>query len=205
MKKVPMLFVRDWADKTKKEPSPVVHPEAQWVIAGEGIATRKRDGTTCLVKAGRLFRRFDAKVGKVPPKGFVPCDQEPDESGHWPGWVPVGLEPESKWHRWAVGEYLGRKFNVDVLFREDHEILLEDGLYELCGPKFQGNPERLSSHQFFKYGSEKLERVPRNFEGLRFFLEEFEGQGIVWCHPDGRMVKLLRSDFSMPWPLKKLL
>jgi hypothetical protein len=30
---------------------------------------------------------------------------------------------------------------------------------------------------------------------LAKYLAEFEGEGIVWHHPDGRMAKLKRKDF----------
>ncbi|GGH67162.1 hypothetical protein HNQ91_001716 [Filimonas zeae] len=39
----------------------------------------------------------------------------------------------------------------------------------------------------------------RTFEGIRTFLESFEGEGVVFHHPDGRMCKIKRRDFGMKW------
>jgi hypothetical protein len=45
--------------------------------------------------------------------------------------------------------------------------------------------------------------VPRDFDGLREYLASFNGEGIVFHHPDGRMVKIRRTDFDFPWNAKK--
>ena len=50
-----------------------VVPGAEWVIAGEGEATQKMDGTCCLVKDGKLFKRYEVKRGRTPPDDFVPA------------------------------------------------------------------------------------------------------------------------------------
>lgn len=63
MKKIPSIFMRDF----KGDPSRVTreqNPECAWVFAGEGVATRKYDGTACMVRAGILYKRYDAKKGK---------------------------------------------------------------------------------------------------------------------------------------------
>src|SRR5687767_4291097 len=99
MQKIISLYQRNY-DGNKLVRDEIV-PGAEWVVDGEGTPTRKWDGTCCLIRDGRLFKRFDAKRGKVPPAGFVAA-QEPDEkTGHWPGWVPVGGGPEDRWHREA--------------------------------------------------------------------------------------------------------
>lgn len=151
---------------------------AEWVPAGEGIATRKFDGTCCLVRDFRLFKRYDAKRGKTPPPGFEPA-QDPDPvTGHWPGWLPVGDGPDDRWHREA--------FSPD----------LPDGTYELLGPKVQGNPEGLARHALIRHGADPLPDAPRDFDGLREFLRTRNIEGIVWHHPDGRMVKIKAKDFG---------
>src|SRR6476620_6230466 len=104
MKKVPCLFQRDFGGGREPLARPEVTPGCEWVLAGEGVATRKRDGTACAVVGGVLHLRYDAKRGKQPPPDAVPC-QEPDAvTGHWPHWLPVGDRPEGKWHReaWAA-------------------------------------------------------------------------------------------------------
>jgi hypothetical protein len=34
------------------------------VLDGEGVATRKYDGTSCLVSAAKLFKRYEVKKGR---------------------------------------------------------------------------------------------------------------------------------------------
>lgn len=178
MQKIVSLFQRDY-EGTRKVYDEVV-PGAEWVLAGEGVATRKYDGTCAMVRSGCLYKRYDAKKGKTPPQGFEPA-QEPDEvTGHWPGWIPVGNGPEDKWFREAW-------IAVDSK--------LADGTYELCGPKIQGNPEEFDQHTLVPHGSWVLRYAPRDFDGLKEYMQTYLHEGIVWHHPDGRMIKIKRKDF----------
>lgn len=45
------------------------------------------------------------------------------------------------------------------------------------------------------HGREILQDAPRSFESLKAYLESREIEGIVWHHPDGRLVKIKRKDF----------
>lgn len=58
MNKIPTVFVRDLS----KQPALVIpewHPDCLWVRDGEGHPTRKYDGTCCMVRAGRLYKRHE--------------------------------------------------------------------------------------------------------------------------------------------------
>jgi hypothetical protein len=66
------------------------------------------------------------------------------------------------------------------------------GTYELIGPKISGNPEGWGFHSLIPHGALTLD-PPLTFDGLREALLESPFEGIVWHHPDGRMVKLKRS------------
>lgn len=174
VRKIISLFQRNY-DGDRLVRNEVV-PGAEWVLSGEGTATRKFNGTCAMVRAGVLYKRYDAKQGKPPPVGFEPA-QEPDaETGHWPGWLPVGDGPDDKWFR-------------------DADMPLEDGTYELCGPKIQGNPEGFAKHVLIKHGIEILQDAPRTYDAIRACLKDRKIEGIVWHHPDGRMVKIKRKDF----------
>lgn len=176
MKKIISLFERNY-DGDRLVRNEVV-PGAEWALAGEGVATRKFNGTCCMVRDGKLYKRYDAKHGKQPPEGFEPA-QEPDPvTGHWPGWLLVGDGPEDKWFRLAFSK-----------------VELSDGTYELCGPHIQGNPEGFSEDVFIAHGRDVLPDCPRDFESIKSYLEERSIEGIVWHHPDGRMVKIKRKDF----------
>jgi hypothetical protein len=176
MQKIISLYQRNYdGDRLVRDE---VVPGAEWVLAGEGVATRKWDGTACLVRGGRLFKRYDAKNGKTPPVGWEAA-QEPDPvTGHWPGWLPVGEGPEDKAYREA---------NLDEI---------EDGTYELVGPKVNGNPEGFDHHWLIRHGKDDR-NAPRDFNGLREYLAIADIEGIVWHHPDGRMVKIKTKDFGL--------
>ena len=180
MEKIISLFKRDY-DGTRKVYNEIV-PGAKWVVTGEGVATRKWDGTACMIRDGKLYRRYDAKKGRTPPPGFEPV-QDPDPiTGHWPGWLLVGDEPESKWYAATWHENL------------------PDGTYELCGPHFQGNPERLSIDTYIRHGERKIDDAPRDFDALREYFTTHDIEGIVWWHPDGRKVKIKGKDFGVKRP-----
>ncbi|ACU61350.1 RNA ligase 1 family protein [Chitinophaga pinensis] len=216
MKKIPSLFVRDYERIiTDYEPHSVhtmddgsvsmaytitgsqkgrflatkeVTPGCEWVVAGEGKATRKWDGTAVLKEGAELFRRYDAKHGKTPPDGFRPC-QDPDPiTGHWPGWVPV--DPHN-----PADKYICEAFGIS------QSDCIMDGTYEAIGPKINGNREKGNHHRMVRHGSHVFPEVPRDYDGLKRWFEEVNAncEGIVFHHPDGRMCKVKRSDFGLPW------
>lgn len=186
MKKIPTLFKRDY--EGNRQVFNEVVEGCEWVLAGEGVATEKIDGTCCLIQGGVLYKRYDARRGKPVPEGFIPAQDEADpETGHWPGWMKVTDSPEDKWHREAF---------------ENAENELEDGTYELIGPKVQGNPYHKTGHDLWKHGDSVLASdCPRDFEGLKAWLAVRRMEGIVWHHSDGRMCKLKRRDFGFIWPI----
>lgn len=184
MIKVISLFKRDY------EGTRLVYDEivegAEWVVAGEGVATEKIDGTSCLVRDGKLYKRYDAKHGKTPPSDFLPAQPEPDAvTGHWPGWILVNeSDPQDKWHRQAWEQ------------TQD----MPNGTYELIGPKVQSNKYEENTHLFRRHGDVILLGAPRDIEGLKDYFEQNPGyEGVVWHHPDGRMVKIKRRDFGLKW------
>lgn len=190
MQKIISLFQRNYdGDHLVRDE---VVPGAEWVPAGEGIATRKWDGTSCLIADGLLYKRYDAKAGKKPPLDFEPAQPEPDpKTGHWPGWVPVTPDdPADRWHRVAL-EAMGA-----------HGAVLLDGTYELVGPKVNGGKDGLADHVLIRHGINKLLNAPRDFDGIRAYLTLNSIEGIVWHHGDGRMVKIKARDFGIPWPRK---
>lgn len=185
MKKIPSLFVRN--PENPKYVTREVNPDCAWVIAGEGTATRKWDGAACMIRLGTLYKRYDCKKGKTPPANFEPCSEPDPVTGHWPGWVPVGQEPESRW------------------FREAFEMApgLPDGTYECVGPKVGGNPDGFQAHTLVPHGMHRFNAAPRTFDGLEEWLQSAGIEGLVWHHPDGRMAKIKARDFGIAWPPKK--
>jgi hypothetical protein len=189
MKKIISLFKRDYGKGPRLVFNEVVEG-AEWVLAGEGVATIKYDGTCCLFRDGKLYKRYDAKHGKKPPADFEAA-QDPDPlTGHWPGWVPVTEAPEDRWHMEAWRR-----------IASEHPTSMP-GTYELVGPKIGGNPYGLSHHELWAHGGGRATAAPRTFDELREFFERAPIEGIVWHHPDGRMAKIKRRDFGLPWPLE---
>lgn len=192
MKKIKTLFERVIVDHEIIDILPNVAEGCEWVLKGEGIATRKFDGTACMIKDGKLYARLDyyainrwgRKKQRVLPEGAIPCQPESDPiTGHFPHWVPVTGQHIYKWHKVAFESQPG----------------LEDGTYELCGVHIKSNPEHIAEGDILiKHGSVILD-VPRTFEGIRQFLEEHDIEGIVFHRENGDMCKIKRTDFHFMW------
>ena len=190
MKKIVSLFARNFGTPTDdRKVRDEVMPEAAWVAAGEGRATRKWDGQAVLVRDGEAFRRYDAKRGRTPPADFVPVQPEPDPaSGHWPGWVPVTKAD--------------RPINLSLAWAREHLFgggPVPDGTYEAVGPligtRHGPNPENLPEQRLVVHAADELPDAPRDYAGLAAWLRGKDIEGIVWHHPDGRMAKIKKMDF----------
>ncbi len=184
MQKIPTVFVRDEQDRRRVTAD--VTSGCEWVLAGEGIATRKYDGTCCMFDGERWWARREVKAGKAPPQGFVDVAHD-HVTGKTVGWMPMESSSFAKWHAEAVADYPGGCAVPDT--------------YELCGPKINGNPEGFDCHVIVRHSGAMTLRSTLDldtFAALKSFVlwagdEGYEG--IVWHHPDGRMAKLKARDF----------
>lgn len=184
MKKISTLFKKDPLDLGRVIDE--INPDNQWVFDGEGVATRKFDGTACAIINGVLYKRYDVKRGKQVPEGAIPC-QEPDSiTGHWPHWIRCDENnPADQYH-------------IEGLANLISEQDLIDGTYELVGPKVQGNPEKFGRHELIAHGIEKIHFNDYSFGFIKRLLEELPYEGIVFHHiKDGRMCKIRKSDFGI--------
>lgn len=188
MKKIPSLFKRDY-DNTRLAYDEVTEG-CEWVMNGEGIPTIKWDGTSCAIIDGEIYKRYDAKHGKTPPEGAIPCEPERNEhTGHWPHWVKCDIDSKSdKYHFEGLNNY-----------KEANKGQIEDGTYELIGPKVNGNKHLFGIHQLLKHGDMHLDLKELSFEYIKRWCGNREIEGIVWHHPDGRMCKVKRKDFGFKW------
>lgn len=181
MQKILTLFVRDPEDR--RHVTREVTPGCEWVLAGEGVATRKLDGTCVMVDdGGRWWARREVKAGKLAPLGFVAV-QVDDVTGKTVGWEPVEQSAFAKFHAEALEATRAGERGWAA------------GTYELVGPRINGNPEQVNRHYLWEHAAADVLDAPRDFDGLREWLASFKGEGIVWHHPDGRMAKLKRRDF----------
>lgn len=206
MKKMKTVFVVDYNNSSLATPD--VRECNLWVVNGEGQASIKFDGTSCLIKDGQLYKRWDRKLNnkfykkmislksknqkfiadesmfKPLKEGAIACNDSFDPvTFHWPHWVPVTDDNEDQYHREG---FLNLKDKID-------------GTYELVGPKLQGNPYNLDSHELWKHGSEKVDIHDYSFDGLKQLILSLNAEGLVWVHSDGRMAKLRKSDFGVNW------
>lgn len=180
MNKIPTLFVRDRVSHMVIDQVTV---GCEWVMEGLGEATRMYDGTCCMVRGGRLWRRAEIRwkpitnalggqVCHLPlkplPEGFESCSDVDPVTLKSVGWVPVDASnPQDCWHREAKDRFLQENGCLESL---PPQFLPEaDGTYELIGPKIQGNPECAVAHSLVKHGSCVLEdelqvwALPRSF------------------------------------------
>lgn len=65
MKKIPTLFKRDFANGGQIIPE--YNGNVEWVLNGEGVATRKYDGTSVLIRDGKMYKRYELRLGKTAP------------------------------------------------------------------------------------------------------------------------------------------
>ena len=178
MKKIPTIFIRN--PDNMKEILPKPHPDCDWVFRNEGVATRKYNGTCVLIDDGNYYKRREIRKEKIPPPDFIEIEHD-QNTGKRVGWVPV--KPDDKADRWHI-----------EAFKED----LDDGTYELCGPKIQGNPEEHGIHVLIQHSkAEQYENVPRTYEGLKQWFSDKPIEGIVFHHPDGRMAKIKKRDYGL--------
>jgi len=176
MQKIPTLFVRD-ETKPGHPVMDVVKPECQWVLTGEGTPTEKVDGTNVKIEDGRLYKRQKPRDRDYDAASYVECERgNPADRWAWEGFDRINGAQ-------LVGSLIG----------------------ELIGPKVQGNPYGHTMHTIVPVvpPSRVLHIVvlaDRRFEALRVFLAANQMEGIVFHHPDGRLAKIKRRDFGLPWP-----
>jgi hypothetical protein len=185
MNKIPTVFLRD--PLNMRNVLAEVNPGCEWVLSGEGIATRKYDGTCVMYDGTAWYARREVRPGKQPPPNFVPVEAD-TITGKTVGWEPIEQSGFAKW----FADALSRAVPIEI----------EPGTYELCGPKVQGNPERLYNHMLIPHAHADVVIEPtigpRTFESIREQVLEYGShgrEGFVYHHPDGRMAKIKARDF----------
>ncbi|KMS86165.1 DUF5565 family protein [Prauserella rugosa] len=189
MRKIPTLFQRRLDDRRYVDR--IINSDCSWVLNGEGVATRKYDGTCVrLDDDGQWWARREVKRGKTAPENFMPVETD-DTTGKTVGWEPIEQSSFAKFHAEAVepltqfGALVGQP--------------MKPGTFELIGPKINGNPEGCMFHRLERHAAaEQIDGLPLDFEGLREAMRNLDEEGIegvVWHHPDGRMAKLKVRDF----------
>jgi hypothetical protein len=207
MNKIPTVFKRD--KNNRKYVTEEVLEECQWVLDGEGVATRKYDGTCVMLDdTGNWWSRREVKPNKPTPPNFVEVNLD-EFTGKRIGWVP--LEPGGYYHPFlqALGLVSEVKMKTSEAIQDwidqiTNDYMYEPGTYELVGPKINGNPEGKENHELIRHEdafrfTRRSDAGPLTFEIIRDLIlthHQVDGmEGLVWHHPDGRMAKLKARDF----------
>ena len=196
MKKIPTLFKRVFGNHQVIDIKDEITPGCEEAFL-HGIATIKIDGACCAIFGGELYKRYDAKNGKKPPEGAIPCCEPDPVTGHWPHWVKADPnKPEDKWFFAAFCNTPG------CLVDGESVLYLPNGTYEAIGKHFNSNPYGLCDDILEPHGVKKVD-VERTFDGIKKYLEENYIEGLVFWLNDEPVCKIKRTDFGLPWPVKK--
>ena len=182
MKKISTLFLKDPCDLSHVSTELDINNAWAFIL---GVPTRKFDGTACMIKDGQLYKRYDCKNGKIPPNGAIPCQDPDPTTGHWPHWVACNRNDANDKLHWEA---------------YDNQKPLEDGTYELVGPKINRNKDGFERHCLVKHGSEIIDHNFYEYNDIKEFLGKTMIEGIVFHNPEtGEMCKIRRKDFGFKW------
>lgn len=189
MKKIPTLFKREYKNHKVVNILPEVTEGYEWVLQGKGTPTVKIDGSCCAIINGELYKRYDAKKGRKPPVGAIPCCEPDKVTGHHPHWVKCSVDnPADKWFNKAYE-------NTCAI-----NDFIADGTYEAIGKHFQGNPYDLRCDTLERHGARIIKDMPdRTFEGIKKYLTDHYIEGVVFWLDGEPKVKIKRSDFGLEW------
>lgn len=203
MKKIPTLFKRTFENHKVVGITDRVTPGFEWVLEGEGIATIKIDGSCCAIIDGEFYKRYDAKKGKKPPEGAIPCCDPDPVTGHWPHWVK--LDENNPSDKWFIEAFKIFTNDCEGQYLLKSNIFTGVTTFEAIGPHFQGNPYHLEKDTVFIHGGLKADGLntgkPRTFEEIRLYLENHKIEGIVFWKDNEPQCKIKRSDFGFEWPV----
>ncbi len=182
MRKIPTIFVRDDNDRRFVTSEP--HPDCDWVFRGDGVPTRKYDGTCVRFDGADWWARREVRPGRPVPADFV-LVQTDEVTGKSVGWEPISASAFARYHAEALAAG-GPDW--------------KPGTYELIGPKVNGNPERAEGHRLVPHESaEPVGLTGRTYEAIRAAVlaahDAYGCEGIVFHASDGRMAKIKARDF----------
>ena len=172
MIKIPTMFVRD-ESKNGHPVSSQIKPECQWVLDGEGIATRKMDGMNVKIENGKLYQRQKPKERDYDNASYVECEPvSPNDK-----YLFEAFSLRSEWPD-GIYEAIGPKIQGNPE-KSGHHMLVSVV------------PCAVHLH---------INNAPRTFDGLRDYFQNHDLEGIVFHHPDGRLAKIKGKDFGIKRP-----
>jgi hypothetical protein len=168
MEKIPTLYERD--ETVRGRPvKPILKPGCEWVEHGEGVATRKLDGTNVKILGGLLWKRQKPAEGVYDEAAYIEAN-EADPSDRY---LFEAFRSQSSWED-GIYEALGPKIQGNPEKTDGHTLVrVVPAAPSLIVPD-----------------------APRTFDGLRAYLENADIEGFVFHHPDGRKAKIKKRDFG---------
>ena len=170
MIKIPTMFVRD-ENKPGHPVTDQIKPECQWVLDGEGKATRKLDGMNVKIENGKLYKRQKPKERDYDNASYVECDPvSPNDKYLFEAFHNPHLDE-------GIFEAIGPKIQGNPEKEDTHRLIRVVPVDPTLG----------------------LE-VLRTFDGFKSYFQDHDIEGIVFHHPDGRMAKIKGKDFGIKRP-----
>lgn len=199
MRKIPTLFERVFENHKIVDITDKITPGCEEAFLN-GTATIKIDGSCCAIIDGVFYKRYDAKKGRKPPEGAIPCCDPDPVTGHYPHWVKVDFDdPADKWYVDAY-KYSMRHRPYDY-YKYD---TLPDGTYEAIGTRFNNNPYNISVNLLMPHGEASVD-VNRDFESIKEYLKNNNEEGLVFWLNGEPVCKIKRTDFGFNWPMRHYL
>ena len=169
MEKITTLYERDEAQRGRPV-KPGLKSSCTWVEAGEGLATRKLDGTNVKVERGALWKRQKPAEGDYDNAAYVPARRD-DPADRY---LFEAFDAQEEWTD-GIYEAVGPKIQGNPERYERHTLVRVVPV----------DPSLI------------LQDAPRTFESLRDYLSINDIEGIVFHHPDGRKAKIKKRDFGL--------
>jgi hypothetical protein len=199
-------------------------PRPEWVESLREEVPRitvKVDGSCVRIIDGTLYKRRDIRRGKTPPSNAV---FEPEVSGDV-CWLPLSMDMEDACFRstlasentfWSLNEH-----------GDPIQMRMEDGTYEIIGPKIQGNPYDIPvldcdlmvqrkgnlksiifpRHYLIQHGSIVVHGLSSteemNYASLKDFILRNGIEGLVFHFPSGKLFKINRGHLDAHAPGQK--
>lgn len=190
MNKIPTLFTRVFENRRIVGITPEITPGCEEAFLN-GDATIKWDGSCCAVIDGVFYKRYDAKKGKTPPTGAIPCCEPDPVTGHHPHWVQI--DPSNPSDKWFI--------KAKDAFETELNDSLGDGTYEAIGKHFNANPYHMENDTLIPHGVHSFD-VKRDFDSIKEYLSTHNIEGIVFWLNGEPVCKIKKTDFGFKWSVK---
>jgi hypothetical protein len=173
-----------------------VTPGTEWVLAGEGVATRKWDGISCWLDGprlphgsppdvgfdGRWWLHYRLKAGEAAPAGFYESRWDAAAKVSV-GWMPIENTEYADAHAEAVRNRCCGDW--------------KPGTYELIGHTIAGNAEGIPTHLLMAHGMVAWVDAPRDLAALAEWLPRQRMEGVVfWREPGNPAAGVVKLDKS---------